>query len=276
MKQQPPTCPPEEIASAPGCVTLVGAGPGDPELLTLKAVKAIAQATLLFVDDLVDDAVLVHASADARVVRVGKRGGCRSTPQAFIHKSMVAAARAGHQVVRLKGGDPLIFGRGGEEMEHLRAAGIEVRVVNGITAGLAALTLLGAPLTHRERAHGVLLLAGHAGLGQPVTDWPTIAALAQRARLTLVVYMGVRQVHDIQEGLLQGLPASTPAAVVEHATLPHQRQVVTVLGELAQEMKRLGLGSPAVIVVGDVVQGALAWRQSPERNSALPLLERRA
>lgn len=276
MKQRPETSNPPRSTVTAGGVTLVGAGPGDPELLTLKAVKAIAQATLLFVDDLVDPGVLVHASAQARVIHVGKRGGCRSTPQAFIHKSMVVAARAGHRVVRLKGGDPFIFGRGGEELEHLRAEGIEVQVVNGITSGLAALTSLGAPLTHRERAHGVLLLTGHAGVGQPSTDWPTVAALARDARLTLVVYMGARQVHSIQSGLLQGLPASTPAAVVEHASLPHQRQVLTTLGELAQEMERQGLASPAVIVVGDVVQGAAAWQQSAKGASAQPLVQRRA
>lgn len=250
-------------ASGPaGHVTLVGAGPGDPELLTLKAVKAIAQATLLFVDDLVNEAVLVHASAQARVVHVGKRGGCRSTPQAFIHKSMVAAARAGERVVRLKGGDPFIFGRGGEELEHLRAEGIAVRVVNGITAGLAALTGLDVPLTHRERAHGVLLLTGHAGLGQPETDWPLIATVAHEARLTLVIYMGVRQVDRIQSGLLQGLPATTPVAVVAHASLPEHRHIVTTLGELAQAMDGHALVSPAVIAVGDVVKGAAAWRAS--------------
>ena len=148
-----------------GTVTLVGAGPGDPELLTIKAVRAIAAATVLLVDDLVSDAVLVHASPTARIVHVGKRGGCKSTPQAFIEKLMVMAAREGEVVVRLKGGDPFIFGRGGEEVEHLRAQGIEVQVVNGITAGLAGLTSLGAPLTHREHAHGVVFVTGHAKPG---------------------------------------------------------------------------------------------------------------
>ncbi|MFN5178626.1 SAM-dependent methyltransferase, partial [Limnohabitans sp.] len=124
----------------PSC-TLVGAGPGDPELLTLKAVKAIARATVLFVDDLVNPAVLEHALPSARIVQVGKRGGCQSTPQAFIHKLMVQAVHEGECVVRLKGGDPFIFGRGGEEVEHLRAEGIEVEVVNGITSGLAGLAV---------------------------------------------------------------------------------------------------------------------------------------
>jgi len=132
----------ENIASSahphPGSCTLVGAGPGDPELLTLKALKAIEAATLLLVDDLVSDAILAYAAPSARIVHVGKRGGCKSTPQAFIEKLMLQAARAGETVVRLKGGDPFIFGRGGEEVERLRAAGVPVTVVNGITAGLAA------------------------------------------------------------------------------------------------------------------------------------------
>jgi uroporphyrin-III C-methyltransferase len=140
----------------PGKVTLVGAGPGDPELLTVKAVKAIQAATVLLVDDLVNPEITALAAPTARVVQVGKRGGCKSTPQAFIEKLMVMAAREGENVVRLKGGDPFIFGRGGEEMEHLREAGVDVEVVNGITSALAAVTALGVPLTHREHAHGVV------------------------------------------------------------------------------------------------------------------------
>jgi uroporphyrin-III C-methyltransferase len=130
---------PNFSSKTPGSVTLVGAGPGDPELITLKAVKAIASATVLLVDDLVNDAVLAHAAPGTRVVYVGKRGGCASTPQAFIEKLMVSEAQRGEQVVRLKGGDPFVFGRGGEEVEALQVAGIAVHVVNGITSGLAAL-----------------------------------------------------------------------------------------------------------------------------------------
>ena len=154
-----------------GSCTLVGAGPGDPELLTLKALKAIQAATVLLVDDLVSDAIVAHASPKARIIYVGKRGGCKSTPQAFIEKLMIMAVNEGEQVVRLKGGDPFIFGRGGEEVEHLRAAGVPVTVVNGITAGLAGLTSLGAPLTHREHAHGVVFITGHAKPGDAGTDF---------------------------------------------------------------------------------------------------------
>lgn len=245
----------------PGTVTLVGAGPGDPELLTIKAARAIAAATVLLVDDLVSDGVLAHASPKARVVHVGKRGGCKSTPQAFIEKLMIMAAREGEVVVRLKGGDPFIFGRGGEEMEHLRAAGIEVQVLNGITAGLAGLTSLGAPLTHRDHAHGVVFVTGHAKPGDTGTDWQTLAATARDAKLTLVIYMGVSSAAHIQADLLTGLSASTPLAIIQHASLPQQRHAITTLGALAATIAREQLGSPAVIVVGDVVSGVAAMGQ---------------
>jgi uroporphyrin-III C-methyltransferase len=239
--------------------TLVGAGPGDPELLTLKAVKAIAHATLLLVDDLVNDAVLAHASPSARIVHVGKRGGCQSTPQAFIDKLMITAVQEGEQVVRLKGGDPFIFGRGGEEVEHLRTAGIDVEVVNGITSGLAGMSSLGAPLTHREHAHGVVFVTGHAKPGDTGTDWAQLAATARQAKLTLVIYMGVSSLEHIGQGLLCNLPAQTPVAVVQNASLPTQRQALTTLGELVHTAQREQLESPSIIVVGDVVQGARAW-----------------
>ncbi len=244
-----------------GKVTLVGAGPGDPELLTLKALKAIQSATLLLVDDLVSREVVAHAPKHARVVYVGKRGGCKSTPQAFIEKLMLMAAREGESVVRLKGGDPFIFGRGGEEVEHLRAAGVQVEVVNGITSGLAAATALGVPLTHRDHAQGVIFITGHAQKGAEAPDWKALAATACQARLTLVVYMGVRSAERIQEDLLTGLPAHTPVAVVQHASLPAQRHALTTLGELAATIAREGLASPSVIVVGDVVRGVAAAAQ---------------
>ena len=168
--------------TAPGQVTLVGAGPGDPELLTLKAVRAIGAATVLLVDDLVNDAVLAHASPRARIIHVGKRGGCKSTPQSFIEKLMIQAVQEGEVVVRLKGGDPFIFGRGGEEVEHLQAVGIPVTVVNGITAGLAAVSSLNVPLTHREHAHGVIFVTGHAKPGDSGTDWTARARSQAHAR----------------------------------------------------------------------------------------------
>ena len=248
-----------------GSVILVGAGPGDPELLTLKAVRAIAGASLLLVDDLINDAVLAHAGATTRIVRVGKRGGCKSTPQAFITRMMVAAARAGHTVVRLKGGDPFIFGRGGEEVEELRAQGIPVEVVNGISSGLAAVTSLGVALTHREHAHGVVFVTGHAQPGSAGPDWKALAEAAAAARLTVVIYMGISSARQIQNGLLQGLSPDTPVALVQNATLPGQRQAVTTLGALVQCIEKQGFSSPAVIVVGDVVRGVQMIQAAPQQ-----------
>jgi len=238
-----------------GHVTLVGAGPGDPELLTLKALKAIQQATVLLVDDLVNDAIVTFAQPGARVVHVGKRGGCKSTPQSFIERLMITAAQEGEKVVRLKGGDPFIFGRGGEEVEHLQAAGIRVSVVNGITAGLAAVTSLNVPLTHREHAHGVVFVTGHAKPGDTGTDWPALARASQQAKLTLVIYMGVTGASEIEAGLLQGLGAETPVAIIQNATLPSQRHAVCTLQTLQTTIRQEHLASPSVIVVGDVVLG---------------------
>ncbi len=248
-----------DISSSPatGHVTLVGAGPGDPELLTLKALKAIQQATVLLVDDLVNDAIVAFAAPTARIVHVGKRGGCKSTPQSFIEKLMVTAALEGENVVRLKGGDPFIFGRGGEEMEALQAAGVRVSVVSGITAGVAAVASLGVPLTHRECAHGVVFVTGHAKPGSAGTDWRALATTARQARLTLVIYMGVSGAATIQRELLHGLSADTPVAIIQHASLPQQRHAVCTLAEMESTIAREQLASPSVIVVGDVIAGML-------------------
>jgi uroporphyrin-III C-methyltransferase len=247
-----------------GTCTLVGAGPGDPELLTLKAIKAIEQATVLLVDDLVSDEIVALAPAQARVVYVGKRGGCKSTPQAFIEKLMITAVQEGERVVRLKGGDPFIFGRGGEEVEHLQAAGITVTVINGITSGLAAVTSLGVPLTHREHAHGVVFVTGHAKPGDTGTDWRALSHTARQAKLTLVIYMGVSGAAHIQAELLHGLGEHTPVAIIQNASLPTQRHAVCTLGELTATLAREGLASPSVMVVGDVMSGLLAL-QSPQQ-----------
>ena len=247
-------------------VWLVGAGPGDPELLTLKALRLIQSATVLLVDDLVNPAIVAHASAHARVVHVGKRGGCASTPQAFIEKLMVTQALAGERVVRLKGGDPFIFGRGGEEVEHLRQHGIAVEVVNGITAGLAAISDTGTPLTHRQHAHGVVFVTGHAQGENDGVDWALLAHTAHQVRLTLVIYMGAKACTHIQQGLLQGLSASTPALIVQNASLPHRRQALSTLGTLSQTLAAQNMGSPCVMVIGDVLKG-LAALAGPEGAS---------
>lgn len=242
-------------------VHLVGAGPGDPDLLTLKAVRAIRQATVLLVDDLVGDGVLRYARRAARIVPVGKRGGCASTSQAFIERLMVAEALRGERVVRLKGGDPFVFGRGGEEADHLRALGLDVMIVNGITAGLAAATAINVPLTHRDHAHGVIFVTGHARRDagsemRHAPDWPTLAAAAAKG-LTLVIYMGIATVESLQAGLSTALAADTPVAIVQHASMAQQRAVRCTLGKLTATVEREAIGSPAIIVVGDVVKASL-------------------
>jgi len=232
----------------PAKVYLVGAGPGDPELLTLKAVRVLGMADVVLVDDLVNRAVFVHIREGARVIRVGKRGGCQSTPQAFIERLLVAEARAGRTVVRLKGGDPFIFGRGGEEAEALARAGIDCEIVNGITSGLAAAASANVPLTHREFAQGAIFVTAHAA-ADGEADW---RALAQ-SRMTLVVYMGVARCAAVERGLLAGgLAAATPVCVIENATLPRERRLRTTLECLARDVAVHGVESPAIIVIGEV------------------------
>ena len=243
------------IAKPEPQVKLVGAGPGAADLLTLRASRAIEWATVLLVDDLVNSEIVALASPHARVIHVGKRGGCRQTPQAFIERLMIRCAKSGERVVRLKGGDPFIFGRGGEEVQALRAQGLEVEVINGITAGLASVTSLGVPLTHRQHAQGVVFLTGHARPGAPSTDWVAVAQAAAQLNWTLVIYMGVRELPAIERGLRQALRDETPVAVVQHATLPQQRHAVSVLSDLSALVQREGLGSPSIVVVGDVLKG---------------------
>ena len=244
-----------------GSVTLVGAGPGDPELLTIKALRAIEQADVVLIDDLVNPEILAYAPASARVIEVGKRGGCRQTPQEFIERLMVAEARAGQRVVRLKGGDPYLFGRGGEERATLRAHGIAVDVVPGISSGLAAPASIGVPLTHRRWSQGAVFVTGH---GKDAASEPNWAALAQ-SKLTLVVYMGVARCEAIQAGLLAGGAApATPVAVVQSASRSGQRQLLTTLGDLPGALRASGLASPAIIVIGDVVRCADDWRELSE------------
>jgi uroporphyrin-III C-methyltransferase len=236
--------------SAIGKVYLIGAGPGDPELLTLKAVRAIGAAELVLIDDLANPAVLEHARPDAEIVTVGKRCGQPSTPQQEIEARLVAAALAGRSVARIKGGDPFIFGRGGEELQSLRAAGIEAEIVNGVTAGSAVPATLGIPLTHRHLAHGVTFVSGHSHQNGAEPDWACLAASA----MTLVIYMGINNLPHIVTQLLDGgLAAATPAAVIERGTLPAQRQVLAPLGELAAAVERDGIASPALVIIGPTV-----------------------
>lgn len=228
-------------------VWLVGAGPGDPELLTLKAVRALNAAQVVMIDDLVNPAVLEHCP-NAKVIPVGKRGGCRSTPQEFIHRLMLRYARQGYCVVRLKGGDPCIFGRGSEEADWLSAHGIEVELVNGITAGLAGATQCGIPLTLRGVARGVTLVTAHTQDDSSL-NWQ---ALAQTGT-TLVIYMGVAKLAEVQRELLAGgMSAHTPVAMIENASLPHQRECRSVLAGMHEAALAFELKAPAVLVIGEV------------------------
>lgn len=232
-------------------VWLVGAGPGDPELLTLKAVKALRQAEVVLIDDLVNPEVLEHCPA-ARVIPVGKRGGCRSTPQAFIQRLMLRYARQGKVVVRLKGGDPCIFGRGGEEAEWLARQGIAAEIVNGITAGLAGATRCGISLTHRGVARGVTLVTAHTQDDSRL-DWPALA----RGGTTLVVYMGVTRLPEVRAGLLAGgMADDTPVAMIENASLPTQRECRSSLGRMQADAAAFALKSPAILVIGEVAAQA--------------------
>lgn len=232
-------------------VWLVGAGPGDPELLTLKAVRALQAADVVLIDDLVNPAVLEHC-ASARVITVGKRGGCRSTPQDFIHRLMLRYARQGKCVVRLKGGDPCIFGRGGEEATWLRERGVEVELVNGITSGLAGATQCDIPLTLRGVSRGVTLVTAHTQDDSSL-NWRALA----EGGTTLVVYMGVAKLEEIREQLLNGgMAADMPVAMIENASLPQQRECRSSLAAMHEAAKTFALKSPAILVIGQVAGAA--------------------
>ncbi len=241
-----------------GKVFLIGAGPGDPELMTLKAARALRAADVVLVDELDNRGCLAHARSDAKVIEVGKRGGCKSTPQVFIEKLMVTFARTGQTVARLKGGDPFVFGRGGEEMQALAAEGIEVVVIPGITAGIGVPAALGIPVTHRELSRGVTFVTGHTKNGQE-PNWEALA----RSGTTLVIYMGLGNLEKITSALRAGgMNPKTPACIIENGTFKTQRQVVSTLGGLSAA----GFVGPAIVVVGDVVRFAKVAADVPALN----------
>jgi uroporphyrin-III C-methyltransferase / precorrin-2 dehydrogenase / sirohydrochlorin ferrochelatase len=239
--------------TAQGRVLLVGAGPGDPELLTLKAVRALKSADVILYDRLVATAVFEHARREIELLPVGKSKGEHSIPQDKIQELMIERARAGQTVVRLKGGDPLVFGRAGEEIAALRGAGIEVEVISGITAGLAAAASLQIPLTHRDVSHSVIFVSGHeAGSDEPSFEHLDLGALGS-GESTLLVYMGVSTAGLIAHRLLDaGWKPSCPVIAVENASRNSERRVVTTLADLAADPERLQLKSPAVLIFGEV------------------------
>ncbi len=245
-------------AGTTGQVTLVGAGPGDAGLLTLNALRTLQEADVVLHDRLVSADVLALARRDAERISVGKMAGGHSVGQGRIHELMLEHARAGRRVVRLKGGDPFIFGRGGEELEFLAAHGIAYRVVPGITAALACGAYAGIPLTHREHAQSVRLVTAHTGDALDGLDWE---ALAQE-RQTLALYMGVAGLATIRSQLVaHGRAPSTPVAIVENGSRPEQRVTLTTLGELDAVARDGGIRSPALVIVGEVaaLAGQLHW-----------------
>jgi uroporphyrin-III C-methyltransferase len=250
-----PTAPTRAVRS--GVVWLVGAGPGDPDLLTVKALRLLGAADVVVHDRLTPAPILALASPQARLIDVGKRKSNHLLPQDDINRLLVGLALQGLTVVRLKGGDPFMFGRGGEELAACREAGVEAHVVPGVTAALAAAADCGAPLTHRGLAQAVTFVTGHAASGQdPDLDWEGLA----RGNQTLVIYMGLTSAGRIARRLVAaGRAASTPVAIVESASLAHQRRRLSRLADV--EADTADLTGPAILIVGEVA--ALADISTP-------------
>jgi uroporphyrin-III C-methyltransferase len=236
------------ISAAKGAVWLVGAGPGDPDLLTIKALRLLQGADVVVHDRLIPQPILDLARPSARMIDVGKRKSRHTLPQGDINALLVGLAREGLMVVRLKGGDPFLFGRGGEELEYCRTAGVEAHVVPGVTAALAAAAGAGAPLTHRGLAQAVTFVTGHAASGDdPNLDWVSLA----RINHTVAIYMGLSTAPRIAERLIAaGRSGSVSVAVVENASLPNERRIVSTLSGLGEAVQ--GLEGPALLIVGEV------------------------
>jgi len=234
----------------PGWVYLVGAGPGDPDLLTCKAARLIAEADVIVYDNLVAPAILDLARIDAERIYAGKQRGEHALAQEEINHLLVRLAQAGKRVVRLKGGDPYIFGRGGEEVETLASDGIAFEVVPGVTAAAGVAAYAGIPLTHREHAQACVFVTGHLKDNSMDLDWPSLA----RRRQTVVIYMGLLGLPVLCEKLIEhGLPSDWPAAIVQHGTQPSQRTVTGTLATLPALATAAQLRAPTLIIVGTVV-----------------------
>jgi len=250
-----------------GCVYLVGAGPGDPELLTLKAVRLLERADVIVYDNLVSSGVLDFASPGAKLVFAGKRRNEHTMRQEQINGLLVQLAREGKQVVRLKGGDPFVFGRGGEEMQELAAHGVDFEVVPGVTAACGVASYAGIPLTHRDHAQGCLFVTGHQKDGSADLDWEALV----RPHQTVVIYMGLNALPDICRQLMaHGAPATRPIAAVQHGTLATQQVLTGTLSDLPAKVAGSGFTSPSLLIVGDVVKlhGTLHWFDPQTGNTS--------
>ena len=239
------------MSSTTGMVYLVGAGPGDPELLTLKGARILGSAEVVVYDALVQEGLLELAPEGAELIYMGKRCGRSCPSQEDINQALIDQARLGRTVVRLKGGDPFVFGRGGEEVLALSAAGIRCEVVPGVTAGIAVPASMGIPVTHRGKSGSVAFVTGHpgSGLDDPV-NWEALA----KSVSTIVIYMGLTRLPEIAERLVSaGLPADTPAAVVSQGTGRDQRQVIAPISELFAAASAASIETPALIIIGPVV-----------------------
>jgi len=249
----------------PGEVWLAGAGPGDPRLLTVLALHAVASADDIVYDALVDARVLKLARAGAELIAAGKRGGRPSPQQRDINDVLIERARLGHRVLRLKGGDPFVFGRGWDEASALTKAGLRFRIIPGITSGLAAAALAGIPATTRDTNHAVVLAAGHrAEDGRSTADWEALAKLGQ----PIVLYMPMAQLDEVSAALQKGgLAPDTPAAILQSATTAHERVVESTLATLVADARAQAVGSPAIVVIGAIaalrqqlLPGLVGWR----------------
>ena len=252
-----------------GHVALVGAGPGDPDLLTLRAARLIGEAEVVVYDNLVGPGVMALVPPGAERIYAGKQRANHSMPQGGINELLVRLAREGRRVVRLKGGDPLIFGRGGEELLALAEAGQSFEVVPGITAAHGAAAYAGIPLTHRDHAQGCVFVTGHLKDGTCDLDWAGLA----RPHQTVVIYMGLSGLATIAAQLMaHGLPPDWPAAVISRGTLPQQRVITATLATVADEAARAALSSPSLTIVGEVVRlrEQLAWFERLSAGAEAP------
>jgi uroporphyrin-III C-methyltransferase/precorrin-2 dehydrogenase/sirohydrochlorin ferrochelatase len=256
-----------------GSVAIVGAGPGDPDLLTFKALRRLQEADVVLYDKLIGPEIIDYARRDAERIYVGKTKANHSKTQVEINALMAEHALAGRRVVRLKGGDPFIFGRGGEEMDYLQARGIAVEVVPGVTAAAGCAAAAGIPLTLRGTALAVTFLTGHARDGEPDLDWASLAGGKQ----TLAVYMGVSTAGSVARRLIEhGLSAATPVAVIENGTRPEQRVVTGRLEELETRLRTAAVTGPALIIIGEVARDALEADLAAELQNNLAAAQPRA